>query len=80
MLLANLSKSDDFVEKLLKFKTVKLPAETVSKSHNAMDQLMDLFVKGAEQKLNSEACYDFLAYVLADVARVRPYCPLLSLP
>ncbi|RPA70822.1 DUF383-domain-containing protein [Ascobolus immersus RN42] len=70
MLLANLSKSDAFVEKLLTFKTVKLPAESVSKSHNAMDQLMDLFVKGADQKLNPEACYDFLAYVFADVARI----------
>lgn len=70
MLLANLTKSDDFVSKLINMKTAQPPAKEVSVSKNVLDQLMDLFVRGAERKLNEEACFDFLSYVFADVARV----------
>lgn len=35
-----------------------------------MDQLLDLFVRGADKKLNGEACFDFLSYFFADVSRL----------
>ncbi|CUS11679.1 unnamed protein product [Tuber aestivum] len=68
MLLANLAKSDS-VQSLIAL-TRPLPAKEVSTSDNAMDQLLDLFVRGADKKLNEEACFDFLSYFFADVSRL----------
>jgi len=63
MLLANMTKSDSFSEKL-----IDLPALDGAKGGavSVLDQLMDCFVKGT----NPEASYDFLAYVFADVSRL----------
>ncbi|RPA96497.1 DUF383-domain-containing protein [Choiromyces venosus 120613-1] len=68
MLLANLAKSDS-IQSLITL-TRAPPAKEVSTSDNAMDQLLDLFVKGADKKLNKEACFDFLSYFFADVSRL----------
>lgn len=66
MLLANLVKSDN----LHKLHTLKRKApESVSSSENAIDQLMDCFVKGAEGGLNKNANYDYLSYLFADLSQ-----------
>ncbi|KAE8362476.1 hypothetical protein BDV27DRAFT_131397 [Aspergillus caelatus] len=68
MLLANLVKS----EKMKKLLTIKRRVpELVSTSPNAMDQLMDCFVKGAEGALNKNATYDYLSYVFADMSKSK---------
>lgn len=69
MLLANLTKSDSFTEFLLKLETPSPPATEVSGSKRVIEQLLDLFVRGAEKKLNTEADFDYLSYVFADVCR-----------
>ncbi|KAJ5296551.1 Cytochrome b5 [Penicillium atrosanguineum] len=66
MLLANLVKSDH-LEKLHSLKR-KAP-ESVSTSENAIDQLMDCFVKGADGSLNKHANFDYLSYVFADLSQ-----------
>lgn len=66
MLLANLVKSDE-LKKLLTLKR-KAP-ESVSSSSNAIDQLMDCFVKGADGSLNKNANYDYLSYIFADISK-----------
>jgi hypothetical protein len=66
MLLANLAKSDGF-NHIISLKR-KVP-ENVSTSGNALDQLMDCFVKGAEGSLNKHADYDYLAYLFADLSK-----------
>ncbi|KAJ5961100.1 uncharacterized protein N7479_008250 [Penicillium vulpinum] len=68
MLLANLVKSEN-LKKLLSLKR-KAP-ESVSTSGNAIDQLMDCFVKGAEGSLNKHANYDYLSYVFADLSQTE---------
>ncbi|KAJ5667917.1 uncharacterized protein N7477_006487 [Penicillium maclennaniae] len=68
MLLANLVKSDH-LEKLHSLKR-KAP-QSVSTSENAIDQLMDCFVKGAEGSLNKHANYDYLSYVFADLSQTE---------
>ncbi|CAG7986425.1 unnamed protein product [Penicillium nalgiovense] len=68
MLLANLVKSENLHE-LLSLKR-KAP-ESVSTSENAIDQLMDCFVKGAEGGLNKHANYDYLSYVFADLSQTE---------
>ncbi|KAJ5152830.1 Protein HGH1 [Penicillium canariense] len=66
MLLANLIKSDH----LKKLQTLKRKApESVSTSENAIDQLMDCFVKGAEGGLNKHANFDYLSYLFADLSQ-----------
>lgn len=68
MLLANLIKSDH----LQSLHTLKRKApEGVSTSENAIDQLMDCFVKGAEGGLNKHADYDYLSYVFADLSQTE---------
>jgi Domain of unknown function (DUF383)/Domain of unknown function (DUF384) len=66
MLLANMTKSG----KLRRIITLTrdIP-KSVSKSPRAMDQLMDCFVQGAEETLNKDANYDYLAYVFADLSK-----------
>lgn len=66
MLLANLVKSDE----LKRLHTLKRKApESVSSSPNAIDQLMDCFVKGADGSLNKNANFDYLSYVFADMSK-----------
>ncbi|KAL7266197.1 Protein hgh1 [Rhizina undulata] len=69
MLLANLAKSDD-IQRILYLKRAVPTKGNVSTSSNAMDQLMDCFVKGVEKGLNKEADFDFLAYFFADISRL----------
>ncbi|MCJ1313852.1 hypothetical protein MMC25_007532 [Agyrium rufum] len=70
MLLANLAKSDS-ISRLL---TLKRPvvASLSSDSKLAIDQLLDVFIKGANEAWNPKANYDYLAYLFADLATVRP--------
>ncbi|KAK6532240.1 hypothetical protein TWF281_006432 [Arthrobotrys megalospora] len=65
MLLANMAKHESIPGKILKLKREK---PKVSGSENAMDQLMDLFVKGSGKTLNKNADFDYLAYLFADIA------------
>jgi hypothetical protein len=68
MLLANLVKSNH----LKKLHTMKRKApEEVSTSENAIDQLMDCFVKGAEGALNKHAGFDYLSYLFADLSQTE---------
>lgn len=41
----------------------------VSTSTRVLDQLMDVFVKGANNSLNPSANYDYLSYIFADLTR-----------
>ncbi|KAK5673777.1 Protein hgh1, partial [Elasticomyces elasticus] len=66
MLLANLAKSDE-LKKVITLKRKK--PEAVSSSENAIDQIMDCFVKGAEGTLNKAANYDYLSYFFADLSK-----------
>jgi hypothetical protein len=66
MLLANLVKWDDLKHIL----TLERSAPETLKSNNiAIDQLLDLFVKGADGTYNKEADYDYLSYFFADLAK-----------
>jgi len=67
MLLANLAKSEK-TKRILKLER-SIPKD-LSTSKNAMDQLMDCFVKGAEGRYNKDADYDYLSYFFADIAKV----------
>lgn len=73
MLLANLSKHDD-PKSVLGQK--QKPPEALGSSDLVLNQLLDLFVRGADGSYNKEADYDYLAYVFADLAKhpeVRQY-------
>ncbi|KAF4636977.1 hypothetical protein G7Y89_g1110 [Cudoniella acicularis] len=66
MLLANLAKWDD----LKYIITLERPAPKDLNSNNkAIDQLLDLFVKGADGTYNKDADYDYLSYLFADLAK-----------
>lgn len=66
MLLANMSKSDTIKEVL----TMKRDIPSgLSTSPIAIDQLLDLFVKGAEGSWNKEANFDYLCYLFADLSK-----------
>ncbi|OKL63339.1 hypothetical protein UA08_02116 [Talaromyces atroroseus] len=68
MLLANLAKAESFGRVVsLSRKNV----DNVSTSTNALNQLMDCFVKGAEGALNKKADYDYLAYLFADISNTE---------
>lgn len=67
-LLANMAKSTA-LQKLLTVKR-RIP-ENVSTSANAIDQLMDCFVKGAEGGLNKHANFDYLSYFFADLSQTE---------
>lgn len=73
MLLANLAKHDS-IKKIL---DKKQPApEELKSTDRVIDQLLDLFVKGAEGTYNKDADYDYLAYLFADLvkhAEIRQY-------
>lgn len=66
MLLANLAKHDD-LKKILISSGPSPP--DLGSSNVAIDQLMDLFVKGAEGSYNPDANFDYLAYLFADIAK-----------
>ncbi|PGG97299.1 hypothetical protein GX51_07394 [Blastomyces parvus] len=69
MLLANLAKSDSF--KRIITLTRSVPKD-VSDSANALDQLMDCFIKGQDGGINTattDTNYDYLAYVFADLSK-----------
>lgn len=66
MLLANLAKWDELKDIL----TVEKPAPKELASNNrAIDQLLDLFVKGADGTYNKAADFDYLSYLFADLAK-----------
>jgi len=66
MLLSNLAKHD----KIKALLTLEHPAPSELSSNNvAIDQLLDLFVKGADGIYNSSADFDYLAYLFADLAK-----------
>ena len=66
MFLANLTKCDELKD-ILK---VERPSPKELASNNiAIDQLLDLFVKGADGTYNKEADFDYLAYLFADLAK-----------
>ncbi|KAF8851115.1 DNA-binding protein-like protein HGH1 [Acephala macrosclerotiorum] len=66
MLLANLAKYDTLKEII----TLERPApKELSSNNKAIDQLLDLFVKGADGTYNKEADFDYLAYLFADLAK-----------
>ncbi len=74
MLLANLVKWDGMEEEVLQ-RTQEVPA-ALGSDERVVNQLMDLFVKGADGSYNKHADYDYLAYVFADLAKhaaVRQY-------
>jgi len=64
-LLSNMAKWDDLKNIL----HIERPApKELSSNNRAIDQLLDLFVKGADGTYNKEADYDYLAYLFADLA------------
>jgi hypothetical protein len=69
MLLANLAKWDDLKRML----TLERPApKALSSNSLVIDQLLDLFVKGADGTYNKDADFDYLAYLFADLAKHPP--------
>lgn len=68
MLLANMAKSDTIKRILTLTRDVPKPLTT---SNIAIDQLLDCFVKGAQGSYNPKADFDYLAYLFADIAKVR---------
>lgn len=73
MLLANLSKFDG-LESLVNWK--QSPPEGLASDQRVLNQLLDVFVQGCDGSFNSQADFDYLAYVFADLtkhAAVRQY-------
>lgn len=73
MLLANLAKFDGL--KNILDRKQKAP-EALGSNDVVLNQLVDLFVKGAGGSYNKDADYDYLAYLFADLAKhpeVRKY-------
>ena len=68
MLLANMAKSDAF-SRLHTLKRSSVPKLSASKL--ALDQLVDIFNRGADGLYNRSADFDYLAYVFADLAKVN---------
>lgn len=66
MLLANMSKSDNLKRILTLKRDVPKPLST---SPITIDQLLDLFVKGAEGSYNKDANFDYLCYLFADLSK-----------
>ncbi|KAK4993604.1 Protein hgh1 [Elasticomyces elasticus] len=67
MLLANLSKSDSLPTRIITLE--RTTPKSLSSTPVALDQLLDLFVKGAEGRYNKDADYDYLSYLFADTAK-----------
>ncbi|CAM9023154.1 unnamed protein product [Wickerhamomyces anomalus] len=67
ILLTNLAKNDH-ITKIFEIK-VEPTNKDVFKSTNAIDCLIDCFVKGSERNLNSNANFDYLSFFFADLSR-----------
>jgi hypothetical protein len=66
MLLANFAKHDS----LMKILSLERPSPPeLNSNNNAIDQLLDLFVKGADGTYNKDANFDYLSYLFADLAK-----------
>jgi len=73
MLLANLAKHDELKSVLTRKQRVP---ETLGSTEAVINQLMDLFVKGADGSYNKHANFDYLAYLFADLSKhpeIRQY-------
>ena len=78
MLLANMAKSDS-IARLQSLRRQAVPALTSSEV--ALDQLIELFNKGANGGYNAAADYDYLGYVFADMVKVQlRFTPCLFAP
>lgn len=66
MLLSNLVKHDSLTRLITQ--TRKKP-NSISTSTSVLDQLMDCFVKGAENRANPKANFDYLSYFFADISK-----------
>lgn len=66
MLLANLAKWDGL--KTILDRKQEAP-EALKSNDTVVNQLVDLFVRGADGSYNKEADYDYLAYFFADLAK-----------
>ncbi len=66
MLLANLAKWDG-IKDIVKRK--QPPPEALGSDDLVLNQLMDLFVKGADGSYNEHADFDYLAYLFADLSK-----------
>lgn len=67
ILLTNLAKNDN-ITKIFQIK-VEPTNKDIFKSTNAVDCLIDCFVKGSERNLNSNANFDYLSFFFADLSR-----------
>jgi len=72
MLLANMAKSDS-LSRLTSLR--RKPVPDLTNSASALDQLIELFNKGANGGYNPSANYDYLGYVFADMVKVLPLLP-----
>jgi len=68
MLLANLAKYDGLKSLSTRKQTLPTSASSLGSDDLVLNQLMDLFVKGADGSYNPHADFDYLAYVFADIA------------
>ena len=68
MLLANLAKAPS-IERLVE--AHRTPPSGLPKSDLTLNQLLDVFVRGADGGYNRAATYDYLAYLFGDLAKVR---------
>ncbi|KAA6412516.1 MAG: DNA-binding HGH1 [Lasallia pustulata] len=66
MLLANMAKSDTITRLLTLTRPIPSP---LTPSPLAIDQLLDCFVKGADNTYNPHANFDYLAYLFADLTK-----------
>lgn len=71
ILLANLAKTDNITKIFQIDIKIADDQKDIFKSTKAMDCLMDMFVKGAERKINKYAVYDYLSYLFADLSRFK---------
>ncbi|OAA55339.1 hypothetical protein SPI_08434 [Niveomyces insectorum RCEF 264] len=70
MLLANLAKWPSFADALLaRTQTTTPPPAELQSDGRALNQLIDLFVRGATGAYNPHANYDYLAYLFSDLAQ-----------
>jgi hypothetical protein len=68
MLIANLSKHPSF-QKVLKLQLPSRESLQLSKSNNAIDQLLSVFLLGESGNYNSTCTFDHLAYAFAELAK-----------
>ncbi|KAG0688050.1 hypothetical protein C6P40_001469 [Pichia californica] len=71
MLLSNLSKDDNILQIFDIKISISDSQKNIFKSSNALDCLMDMFVKGSNREINKYAVYDYLSYFFADLSRFK---------